>query len=64
MLVEGVSYEVNWGKFRRGASIFIPCLHPTNAKREVRATINRLRLPILMQVVVVEGIRGLRIWRT
>jgi hypothetical protein len=63
MMVEGVSYEIDWSKFQRGASIFIPCLNPVKAKREVRETINRLRFSILMQVVIVEGIRGLRIWR-
>ena len=26
MLVEKVSYDVNWKNFKRGYSIFIPCL--------------------------------------
>jgi hypothetical protein len=63
MLVEGVKYEVNWKAFRRGASIFIPCLDPPRAKEQVREVVNRLRYKVLIRVVIYEGIRGLRIWR-
>lgn len=63
MLVEGVKYEINWRKWRRGMSIFIPCLDPVRARTQVLEVTKRLRIKILMKVVIHEGIRGLRIWR-
>lgn len=63
MLVEKISYNVNWQKFKRGKSIFIPCLDCMKARAEIRQTLNRLKLKVLMKRVIVEGIQGLRIWR-
>lgn len=63
MLVEGVKYEINWRKFRPGMSLFIPCLDVVRAKAQVLAVTKRLRIKVLMKVVIVEGIRGLRVWR-
>lgn len=62
MRVEGVNYEVNWKAFRRGTSIFIPCLDPKRAKAQVLVVTNRLRIKVLIKVVIQDGIRGLRIW--
>lgn len=63
MLVEKVSYQVNWKKFKKGHSFFIPCLNPDEARKEILCTTNRLRYRVLTKVVIEEGIRGLRIWR-
>lgn len=63
MLVDRVSYDVKWKKFRRGYSIFIPCLDCANAKLELLGTTNRLKIKVLTKVVIEGGIRGLRIWR-
>ncbi len=63
MIVERVDYDVNWRGFKRGTSIFIPCLDPDVAKEQILATTNRLRLNIVMKVVIEEGIRGIRLWR-
>lgn len=63
MLVEKVSYKIDWRKFKRGTSFFIPCLNPKEAKREILRTTNRLQIKILMRTVIEEGIRGLRVWR-
>lgn len=63
MIVERVDYDVNWRGFKRGTSIFIPCLDPDVAKKQILATTNRLRLNIVMKVVIEEGIRGIRLWR-
>jgi hypothetical protein len=62
MRVEGVNYNVNWKAFRRGTSIFVPCLDPKRAKAQVLVVTNRLRIKILTKVVIEDGIRGLRIW--
>jgi hypothetical protein len=63
MLVEKVSYQINWKKFKRGFSFFIPCLNPPEAKKEILCTTNRLRYKVLFKVVIEEGVKGLRIWR-
>lgn len=66
MKVAGVSYEVNWKAFTKGASLFFPCLDPKQAWREVRPIVRRLKLDVAHKSVVdpKSGIRGLRIWRT
>jgi hypothetical protein len=63
MLVEKVSYRINWKKFKKGHSFFIPCLDPHNAKKVIMQTTQRLRYNIVTKVVIEEGIRGLRVWR-
>lgn len=63
MLVEKVSYRIDWRKFKKGTSFFIPCLAPKKAKQEILCTTNRLKMKVVMKVVIEEGIRGLRVWR-
>lgn len=62
MLVEGVNYRINWRAFKRGTSIFIPCLDCTKSKETILRTTKRLKLSVFTKVVIVDGIRGLRIW--
>lgn len=63
MLIEGVTYDVNWKAFKRGTSIFIPCLDPVQAKQELAVVLERLRIKTVSKVVIDAGIRGLRLWR-
>ena len=63
MQVEKVNYDINWKAFKRGYSFFIPCLDPVRAKLEVLRTTKRLKLTVITKVVIVEGVRGLRVWR-
>jgi len=63
MVVEKVSYNVNWRAFKKGFSFFIPCLNPKEAKKEVLCTTKRLKLEVEMKVVIEDNVRGLRIWR-
>lgn len=63
MVVEKVAYKIDWRKFKRGTSFFIPCLDPKKAKPEILRTTNRLQMKVLMRTVIEEGIRGLRVWR-
>jgi len=64
MKVEKVEYDVNWKSFKRGYSIFIPCLDPKTAlKAEVLPFFKRVKMKVLTKVVIEEGVRGLRIWR-
>ena len=63
MLVEQISYNVNWKNFKVGYSIFIPCLNPSSAKKDVLRVTKRLKINVVFKVVVEEGVRGLRSWR-
>lgn len=63
MQIEGVTYEVEWKRFKRGMSMFIPCLDPRRAKTQLLAVTKRLRIKVLTKTVIVDGIRGLRVWR-
>lgn len=63
MLVEQISYDVNWRAFTRGKSIFVLCLDPEKAKAEVLKEMRRLRMKVLVKVEIRDGVQGLRIWR-
>ena len=63
MQVEGVTYEVEWKRFKKGTSMFIPCLDPKRAKAQLLVVTKRLRIKILIKVEIEDGIRGLRVWR-
>jgi hypothetical protein len=63
MLIDGVSYEINWRGFKLGASFFVPCIHKDTAKEEIKTVTRRLGYKVVMKLVIEEGIRGLRVWR-
>lgn len=63
MKVEGVLYELDWVAFKKGTSVFFPCLDGKRAKEEVSPVFKRLGVPVVMKVVIEEGVRGLRVWR-
>jgi len=63
MLVEKISYNVNWKNFKVGYSVFIPCIDPSAAKKDILRVTKRLKINIVTKLVVEEGVRGLRIWR-
>jgi hypothetical protein len=63
MKIEGVDYEINWKKFRVGTSFFIPCLNPPIAKKIIKEKTDRFGYTILTKVVIVDGVKGLRVWR-
>jgi tRNA A37 threonylcarbamoyladenosine dehydratase len=64
MKIETVSYQINWAKFRKGYSFFVPCIDHRAAKLSILETTHRLKIEVIMQVVIVEGVKGLRVWRT
>jgi hypothetical protein len=64
MQIEGVTYDVNWRAFRKGTSLFFPCLDQERAEAQLMVVLNRLRIKVLVKHTIEDGIRGLRIWRT
>lgn len=63
MRIENVRYRLDWAKFKKGHSFFVPCIDPVEARRELDMITRRLDIYILTQVVVEDGIKGLRVWR-
>ncbi len=63
MLVEGISYQINWRQFKRGYSLFFPCLNCVQARKDIYTVLKRLKFKVVTKIVIEDGIRGLRIWR-
>ena len=63
MVVDGVTYTVNWRKFCINSSFFVPCIHAYQAKEDVKQISRRLGFKVVSKVVIEDGIRGLRVWR-
>jgi hypothetical protein len=63
MLIHKLYFRVNWAKFRVGSSFFIPCLDTEAAVKEVTRVAKRLNYTVKTQVLISEGIHGLRVWR-
>lgn len=63
MLVEKVRYRIDWAKFRKGYSFFVPCVDVAEAKQEIANITRRLDIQVITKVVVEDGVKGLRVWR-
>lgn len=63
MQIEGVTYEINWRGFKKGTSVFFPCLDYDRAETQLMVVIKRLRVKVLIKRTIEDGIRGLRVWR-
>ncbi len=63
MLVEGINYQINWKRFKRGYSLFFPCLNCKQARQDIYTVLKRLKFKVVTKIIIEDGIRGLRIWR-
>ena len=63
MRVEKVSYQIDWRKFKRGTSFFIPCLNPDAATADIMFVVERLQYDVVTKTVIENGVQGVRIWR-
>lgn len=63
MKIETVSYQINWKKFRKGYSFFVPCIDEKAARQALARVTCRLKIDVVTKVVVVDGVKGLRVWR-
>lgn len=63
MRIEGVTYDIEWRSFKKGASMFFPCLDYERAETQLMGVMDRLRLKVLIKPTIESGIRGLRVWR-
>jgi hypothetical protein len=63
MKVEGVFYDIDWGTFPKGHSVFIPCLDIKGGKEGVYQEAKRLRVTVFVRGETHNNIKGLRLWR-
>jgi biotin carboxylase len=63
MLIDGVSYHLNWRGFTVGSSFFIPCLAVEEGKARIERKMKRLGFAVIVKIVIEDGVRGLRVWR-
>ena len=63
MVIETLSYKINWRSFNKGCSFFVPCIDTAAAKDTVLRTTKRLKFDVVMRVEIQEGVKGLRVWR-
>ena len=63
MQIAGIQYKIDWRKFKRGYSVFFPCLDDSSSKKEVRAVMKRLRIDVFIKTTIEEGVKGIRVWR-
>ena len=63
MKVAGIQYKIDWRKFKRGYSVFFPCLDDSSSKKEVRAVMKRLHIDVFIKTTIEEGVKGIRVWR-
>jgi hypothetical protein len=63
MKVHGISFEIDWAKFKPGRTFFIPCLDVASARKEVEKVTKRLGYVVQTKGVIENGVKGLRVWR-
>jgi hypothetical protein len=51
-----LTYNINWRKFKRGYSFFIPCINSSAAKRDILAVVKKQKFDVVMKVVIEENI--------
>lgn len=63
MKIESVSYRINWKRFKKGYSFFVPCIDPEAARKTIAQVTRRLKVEVVTKVTIEEGVKGLRVWR-
>jgi hypothetical protein len=63
MKIETVSYQIDWSKFHKGYSFFVPCVDHKAARQTLQTVSKRLQMEVVTKVVIVDGVKGLRVWR-
>lgn len=63
MKIETVRYQLDWLRFRKGRSFFVPCIDTEAARTHVEKVMKRLKVKVVTKVVIEDGVKGLRVWR-
>jgi hypothetical protein len=60
---DGVPIILHWSELAVGASFFIPCINTTKCKQQLRRITNRKNFQVEINVVIENGMLGVRLWR-
>ena len=61
--IHGITFDIEWDKFKPSSSFFIPCLNTKEAKRVLKIACKHRKCKVRMKVVVENKVRGVRVWR-
>ena len=63
LTVMGLPIKVEWAKFTKGTSFFIPCLNRVIVANYILRRTERMKMDVLVKFVVENNTYGLRVWR-
>lgn len=60
---DGVPIEIDWEQFRPGASVFVPCIDTSTARRQIRKLTKQWGWTMEYKLRAENGYWGVRVWR-
>jgi hypothetical protein len=63
MIIHGITFDIDWDKFKPYSSFFIPCLDWEAAREVVFDECEKRGIPVVIRFSVEDNIRGIRTWR-
>jgi hypothetical protein len=63
MKINNLDYRIDWRKFKRGTSFFVPCLKIDEGKEAILVVTKRFGFRVAIKPVIEDGFKGLRVWR-
>jgi hypothetical protein len=64
MVVDGVTYEVDWDSIPVGGSIFLPCVNIPALNKQMSARAKKFNWRMAFDIRIEAGKWGVRYWRT
>jgi len=64
MIVQQIKYSLNWKRFRKGWSFFVPCTQLKEAEASIKEEAKIHKYTMVCRPVIENKLRGLRCWRT
>jgi hypothetical protein len=61
--VDGELFYINWVKFRKDSSFFIPCIQCNKLRKQIMTKATIACVPINCRYVVENKVKGIRVWR-
>lgn len=63
MKTHGIPIQLDWDRFKIGASFFVPGIDREELEKSIRAEMQRLQVNVITRRVVENNILGVRVWR-
>jgi len=61
--LQGVTYDIDWGRWEPGASIFVPCIDAPSLREKVYREAGHRGIRLVSRVAVENQHFGVRFWR-